>query len=107
MVLVFISIIRGCDVLVNELASPILGFRIYDPDCKVIEYFTKNSMWFTNNFRGILTIVITIIQFDIAFFGMIASEFVSIFTVRHLLNQKEFKKKLSENDNKHLYFFDN
>jgi hypothetical protein len=97
MVLVFVGLIKGCQVLVNELGSPILGFRIYNPDVKKITDFTKNelnflgnSMWFVNNFREILMVVITITQFDIALFGMIMSELVSVFTVRHLLNEKEF-----------------
>jgi hypothetical protein len=99
-VLVFIGFIKGCDVLVNELGSPILGFRIYDPDCKTIDDFTKNelnflgnAMWFANSFRGILMVVINITQFDIALFGVIISEITSIFTVRHLLNEKTFVNK--------------
>ena len=106
MVLLFIGFVKGCDVLVNELGSPILGFRIYNPDCKTITDFTKNelnflanAMWFTNSFRGILMIVINITQFDIALFGMCISEFVSIFTIRHLLNEKTFtNSNHDEND---------
>jgi hypothetical protein len=44
--------------------------------------------------------VITITQVDIAFSGMIVSEIVSIFTVRHLLNCKTFVKKSNTNDEK-------
>jgi hypothetical protein len=95
----FIGLIKGCDVLVNELGSPILGFRIYNPDKKVINDFTKNelnflanSMWFANGFRNVLMAVITVTQIDIAISGMIMSEFVSIFTIRHLLNTKKFVK---------------
>ncbi len=95
--LFIVGLIRGCEVLVNELGSPILGFRIYNPDCKKISDFTKNelnflgnAMWFVNNFRGILMVVVTISQFDIALISMFISELVSIYTVRHLLNEKEF-----------------
>jgi len=101
--LVVVGLIRGCEVLVNELGSPILGFRIYNPDCKTISDFTKNelnflgnAMWFVNNFRGILMVVITITQFDIALISMFISELVSIYTVRHLLNEKEFISKSDE-----------
>lgn len=97
LVLFFIGLIKGCDVLVNEIGSPILGFRVYNPDCKIITDFTKNelnfltnSMWFTNNFRSLLMIVVNISQFDIALCGVIISEFISIFTVRYLLNEKNF-----------------
>jgi hypothetical protein len=97
---IFIWLVKGCDVLVNEIGSPILGFRVYNPDKKIIDDFTKNqlnflanSMWFVNGFRTVLMAVITITQVDIAFSGMIISEIVSIFTVRHLLNCKKFVKK--------------
>lgn len=101
--LFIVGLIRGCEVLVNELGSPILGFRIYNPDCKKISDFTKNelnflgnAMWFVNNFRGILMVVVTISQFDIALISMFISELVSIYTVRHLLNEKEFIAKNDE-----------
>jgi hypothetical protein len=94
---VFIWMVKGCEVLVNEIGSPILGFRVYNPDKKIIDDFSKNelhflanAMWFVNGFRSVLMVVITITQADIAFSGMIVSEVVSIFTVRHLLNCKTF-----------------
>jgi hypothetical protein len=95
----FIGVIKGCEVLVNELGSPILGFRVYNPDCKVITDFTKNelnflanAMWFVNNFRSILMTVVSITQIDLALAGMVISELVSIGTVRILLNEKKFIK---------------
>ena len=97
--ILFIGLIKAGDVIVNEIGSPILGFNVYNPDKKVITEFTKNelnvitnSMWFINNFKGILLAVITVTQFDIALIGVIISETVSIFTVRHLLNGKKFIK---------------
>ena len=104
---IFIWLVKGCDVMVNEIGSPILGFRVYNPDKKIIDDFTKNqlnflanSMWFVNGFRTVLMAVITITQVDIAFSGMIVSEIVSIFTVRHLLNCKTFviKNNLEKDD---------
>jgi hypothetical protein len=103
--LMVVGLIRGCEVLVNELASPILGFRIYNPDCKEINDFTKNelnflgnAMWFVNNFRSILMVIVTISQFDIALISMFISELVSICTVRYLLNEKKFIKKSNLDD---------
>lgn len=99
--IVFIGIIKGCEVLVNELGSPILGFRVYNPDCKVITDFTKNelnvlanAMWFVNSFRSVLMVVVSVTQVDLAFAGMLISEIVSIFTVRILLNEKKFQDKI-------------
>ena len=104
--LIFIGIIKSCDVLVNELGSPILGFRIYNPDKKIIDDFTKNelnflanAMWFTNSFRSVFMTVVNITQIDIALCGMIMSEIISIFTVRHLLNTKKFIKKSKNSAN--------
>ena len=101
----FIGLVKGCDVLVNELGSPILGFRVYNPDKTNISDFGKNelnflanAMWFTNGFRGVLMAVITVTQIDIAFSGMIISELVSIGTVRHLLNGKTFVKVEKDKD---------
>jgi len=97
----FIGVIKGCEVLVNELGSPILGFRVYNPDCKIITDFTKNelnflanAMWFVNNFRSILMTVVSITQIDLALAGMVISELVFIGTVRILLNEKKFIKKI-------------
>jgi len=102
---IFIWLVKGCDVMVNEIGSPILGFRVYNPDKKIIDDFTKNqlnflanSMWFVNGFRTVLMAVITITQVDIAFSGMIVSEIVSIFTVRHLLNCKKFVTNTNKNN---------
>ena len=102
----FIGLVKGCDVLVNELGSPILGFRVYNPDKTEIDDFSKNelnflanAMWFTNGFRTILMSVVSITQIDIAFSGMIISELVSIGTVRHLLNGKKFIRKPVSNSN--------
>ena len=96
---------KGCEVLVNELGSPILGFRVYNPDCKVITDFTKNelnvlanAMWFVNSFRRVLMVVVSVTQVDLAFAGMLISEIVSIFTVRILLNEKKFQDKIGSDD---------
>jgi len=97
--ILFLGFIKGCEVLIKELGSPILGFRVYNPDCKVISDFTKNelniltnAMWFVNSFRGVLMVVVSVTQVDLAFAGMLISEVVSIFTVRILLNEKKFIK---------------
>lgn len=95
--LLFIAVIRGCEVLVNEIGSPILGFNVYNPDKKVITDFTKNelniyanTMWTLNSLRSVLMVIINITQFDLALSSVIVSELVSIFTVRMLLNEKQF-----------------
>ena len=47
----------------------------------------------------VLMIMLIISQFDVAIFGVIISQITSIFTIRSLLNEKEFVK--DENINKY------
>lgn len=91
------AIIKVADVITNEIASPILGFSIYNPDKKVITEFTKNqlqilanTMWMLNGIKSIYMTMLTISQIDIAFINMFMGEFASFFTIRMLLNEKKF-----------------
>ena len=100
---IFICLVKGCDVLVNEIGTPILGFSVYNPDKRVIDEFSKNelnflanAMFFVNGIRAVLMAVVTVTQADIAFIGMFTSEFVSVFTTRHLLNAKTFTRASSK-----------
>lgn len=101
--LAFVEIIR---VIVNEIASPILGFNIYNPDKKVITEFSKNElqimancMWFINNLISALSIMVTISQVDIAILRVIYADLTSVYTIRMLLNEKEFIKEYEEVNN--------
>jgi len=97
LVIIFIGLTKICDVLVNEIGSPILGFNVYNPDKKIITEFTKNelntianAMWFANGMRSVLMVVVNVTQIDFALSGMLVSQTASIFTVRFLLNKKTF-----------------
>ena len=83
--------------VVNEIASQILGFNIYNPDKKIITEFTKNelqimanSMWLITSLISALSILVTISQLDIAILKVIYSELIAVYTIRVLLNEKEF-----------------
>jgi len=87
------------DTIINEFASPILGFNIYNPDKKVITEFTKfelqfycQSMWFINNLKSALMLLVSISQIDIAISKVVYNELASIYTIRALINKKTFKK---------------
>lgn len=41
---VFLCLSEIVRVIVNEIASPILGFNIYNPDKKIITEFSKNEL---------------------------------------------------------------
>jgi hypothetical protein len=93
-------------VFINEIANPILGFSIYNPDKKVITEFSKNElqllaniMWFINGLIGTLFVMVTISQIDIALLRTLYSDVTTIFTIRMLLNEKKFEcDKSNEND---------
>ena len=97
--LFFISILKCTKCIIQEVANPIISFNIYNPDKKVITEFTKlelqiygNSMYLIDATRNVFMIMITISQIDIALWGVLISEFTSIFTIRYLLNEKKFTK---------------
>jgi hypothetical protein len=94
---VFLLFVEFSRVFTNEIASPILGFNIYNPDKKVITEFTKNelqllanTMWLINSLTTSLFVMITISQIDIAILRTIYSEITTIITIRILLNEKKF-----------------
>jgi len=93
----FICLIRISEVFVNELATPVLGFSIYNPDKKVITEFGKNelqlyanTMFGINAIRDVFMIVITVTQIDLALLSTIVSQVTTFFTIRILLNEKKF-----------------
>ena len=100
LLLLTISIFKMMNVVISEVANPIIGFNIYNPDKKIITDFTKNELQFYGNamylidaIRNVLMIMVSITQIDIALFGVFISEFTSIFTIRMLLNEKIFRKE--------------
>lgn len=97
--LIMIAILKMMNVVISEIANPIIGFNIYNPDKKIITEFTKNelqlygnTMYLIDAVRNVLMVMVSISQIDVALFGVIISEFTSIFTIRMLLNEKKFTK---------------
>jgi hypothetical protein len=97
-----VAFIRIAKVLIQEIAGPILGFTVYNPDKKVVTEFSKNelqfyanSMFFISSLRNVFEIIVTISQLDIACFSVFVAQGTSIVTIRFLLNKKTFKKDTS------------
>lgn len=95
--LILIMFVRVTEVIINEIAMPILGFNIYNPDKKRIYGFTRfnlqfyaNAMNMINGIRGILLVLLSISQIDIAIWSVIVSECAGIYTVKLLLDEKTF-----------------
>lgn len=102
----FLFVTEFTRVIVNEIASPILGFNIYNPDKKIITEFDKNElqimancMWVINSLLQALYVMVTISQIDIAILRVVYSELTTIYTIRLLLNEKQFSKELGEYNN--------
>ena len=94
-----IGTLKITQCFIAEIAHPIIGFRIYNPDLHVITDFTKlqlqsygNSMYMLDAIRDVLMIIVSITQVDIALWGVLFSEGASIFAIRMLLNEKRFEK---------------
>ena len=101
--ILFISIMRISHVIIGEIAHPIIGFNIYNPDKKEITEFSKielqmygNLMYFIEGFKNILTVMLSITQIDIALISMLVSEVTSIYTINMLLNEKTFVKSIDD-----------
>ena len=53
-------------------------------------------MFIVSGLRGLFMMMISITQFDIALWSLIVCEFTSIYTIRMLLNEKEFPNEFNE-----------
>lgn len=97
----FLSLVQIITVLIEEIANPILGFSVYNPDKKVITEFYKvelqiyaQSLWLMGSLRSVFFTMATITRFDIAVIRIITGEVTSIFTERMLLNKKTFTSEI-------------
>lgn len=95
--LCFIAVSKIAQCIIGEVAHPIIGFNIYNPDKTEITDFGKfelqfygNTMYLIDGIRGVLMTIVSITQIDIALFGVFISEITSIFTIRWILNKKQF-----------------
>tara|TARA_B100000214_G_scaffold361212_1_gene324391 strand:+ start:1374 stop:1907 length:534 start_codon:yes stop_codon:yes gene_type:complete len=105
--IVVFEVVKTC---VHEIAHPIIGFRIYNPDHLVIEEFSRcelqvygNLMYLFDNVRNVFLTMLAISQVDIALWGTLAAEITSIFTIRNLLKKKKFVIDDDDGDDAPLY----
>ena len=110
LIIYLLTICSGiCFIIMNfiliisiDCASPLLWFRIFNPDLKRITDFNKNELIFYSvslNFmaalRGAILTVISLIQIDFVILSAIYYQTMSIFISNNLLKLKTF-----ENSNK-------
>lgn len=93
----FLSVMGLADVLTEELANPVLSFTIYNPDKRRIEEFDKNELqvlanltYFTSSVKRVVLVLVQISQFDLAIIHILVTELATVFTIRSLLNEKQF-----------------
>jgi hypothetical protein len=93
----YLFIVETANCIIIDIANPIMGFSIFNPDKKVIHDFGKvelqiyaNLFWLISALRSTINILISISQFDIALLRVIYSELASVYTIRLLLNEKQF-----------------
>ena len=95
--LFFISIMNAIKVIVYELGEPFLIFNVYNPDNKVVKYFTSKQLliydsifFLISNTRSVFDVLITITQIYIAIFSIVLEQIVSMCTVCILVKEKKF-----------------
>ena len=96
-VVAILALVCITDVIIGEIAAPILGFNVYNPDKHRITEFGKlelqvlaNAMFAASSIRAVFMLVVTVTQVDLALITVIVAECTSMVTIRWLLNQKTF-----------------
>ncbi len=99
----FIAIIVMTDVYIGEIAGPILGFTVYNPDKKNITEFSRmelqlyaNGMFIITSLRSVLMVIVSISQIDIAILKVVYGELMSLYTIRSILLGKIFNEDIEQ-----------
>ena len=93
---------NATEVFLNEIACPIITFSTYNPYKTEITDFTRfelesfsNIIFFILTSKKLLQIAITLSQIDIAFISLISSQLSAYVTIKYLLDQKEFVRRVN------------
>lgn len=99
-VLFCIALIDVVQVVSEDIAGPILGFTVFNPDLTHVKgwdrielQFYANSMFTIGSLRRAFMIFISIGQVDISLFNVLVQEATTCYTVRLLLNKKTFENE--------------
>lgn len=104
--MVVLAFISGAQVFVEDFASPVLAFAIFDPNRLHITMFSKRELIVSSivmssidGVRGVLMILVSISQVDVALAGVVFRELTSTYTTTAVLHRKTFGPSLEiEND---------
>jgi hypothetical protein len=93
-------------VVTNDVANPIIGWTIFNPDKKRVRGISRNKLqlfanllWLLDRMMAVFEILVTLTQIDIALLRGVYSELVSIVTIRWLLNEKVFDEDIKSQKN--------
>ena len=107
MLQIFLICYEFIRVVTNDIADPIIGWTIFNPDKKRVRGISRyqlqlfaNSLWLLNRMMAVFEILVTLTQIDIAVLRGIYSELVSIITIRWLLTEKVFDEDIENQTSK-------
>ena len=93
----FIIVMNISEILMDNIAVPIIQFSTYNPYKSTIVDFTRNELELYSNLlyfiqisKRLLQVFVTLSQVDIAFISCISSQLSAYYAIRYLLNNKHF-----------------
>ena len=93
----FIVVTNVSEILMDNIAVPIIQFSTYNPYKKTITDFSRcelesfsNLLFFIQISRRFLQIFLTLSQVDIAIISWLSSQYSAYMAIKYLLDNKEF-----------------
>lgn len=93
----FILILNSSEVILNDVAGPIITFSTYNPYKRNITDFTRNELEYYSNIisfiklaKRLLEITVAITQIDLAIISLISYQISVTYVIQYLLNNKKF-----------------
>ena len=94
----FIVISNVSEVLMDNIAGPLIQFSTYNPYKHEVSDFSRydlelysNAVIFIQISKKLLQIFIILSQVDIALISLLSSQLSASYAIHYLLNQKEFR----------------
>lgn len=95
----FIFLFNISEILLNDIAYPIIHFSTYNPYNNKIDdlsrfnlEFYSNVVFFIQTFRKLSQVLITLSQIDVAFISLITYQISAFIAIRYLLSNKKFNE---------------
>ena len=96
----FIILMNVTEILMDNIAVPIIQFSTYNPYKSTIVDFTRselevysNLLFFIQIIRRFLLVFVTLSQIDIAIISWASSQTSAFFAIKYLLDNKHFSRE--------------